>query len=81
MNKKARCKNCRYWKGPIPYENRYCPAEEMLKGTWGYCKRRAPNPVVENVEIVRGKTYITVWPETQAEDVCGEFALIPLQKE
>jgi hypothetical protein len=79
--KKAKCKNCRYWKGPIPYESRYCPPEEMLKGEWGFCKRHAPRPLAENLEAVRGKTFIAVWPETQALDVCGEFALIPLQKD
>lgn len=79
--KKARCKTCRYWKGPIPYETRYCPPEEMLKGDWGYCKRHAPRPLVDNVESVRGKTFVAVWPETLAGDVCGEFSLIPLQKE
>ena len=79
--RKAKCKNCRFWKGPIPYEHRYCPPEEMLKGEWGFCKRHAPRPKVDNVEAVRGKTYIALWPETLAEDVCGEFALFPLQKE
>ena len=79
--KKAKCKNCRYWKGPILFENRFCPPEEMQKGEWGYCKRHAPRPAVDAVENVRGKTYVTIWPETQAEDVCGEFSLIPLQKE
>jgi hypothetical protein len=53
----------------------------MVKGEWGFCKRHAPRPLAENVETVRGKTFITVWPETLAQDVCGEFALIPLQKE
>lgn len=79
--RKIRCKTCRYWKGPIPFEDRYCPPEEMLKGEWGYCRRHAPRPAVEAVEIARGKTFVTVWPETQSGDVCGEFALIPLQRD
>ena len=54
---------------------------ELLRGEWGFCKRHAPRPLVENVEAVRGKTYVALWPETQAQDVCGEFSLIPLQKE
>ena len=36
---------------------------------------------MDNVDSVRGKTFVAVWPETLAGDVCGEFSLIPLQKE
>jgi len=72
---------CRYWKGPIPPEQRYCPPEEMLSGEWGYCKRNAPSPATVPVEYARGKTYVAVWPETQSDDLCGEFVLIPLHRE
>lgn len=79
--KRICCKTCRYWRGPIPQESRFCAAEEMLRGEWGYCKRHAPRPSVEVVENTRGKAFVAVWPETQAGDVCGEFALIPLHKD
>jgi len=78
---KQKCRMCRYWKGPIPPEHRYCPPEEMLSGDWGYCKRYAPGPATEPVEQARGKTYVAVWPETQADDLCGDFVLIPLHRE
>ena len=72
---------CRYWRGPIPAEKRYCPPEEMQVGEWGYCKRHAPRPAVEPVENARGKSFIAVWPETLADDLCGDFVLIHLHKE
>ena len=78
---KQKCRMCRYWKGPIPPEHRYCPPEEMQGGEWGYCKRNAPAPASVPVEQARGKTYIAVWPETLADDLCGDFVLIPLHKE
>ncbi|EFL50429.1 conserved hypothetical protein [Solidesulfovibrio fructosivorans JJ]] len=78
---KQKCRMCRYWKGPIPPEHRYCPPEEMTSGDWGYCKRHAPAPASVPVEQARGKTYVAVWPETLADDLCGEFVLIPLNKE
>jgi hypothetical protein len=53
----------------------------MLSGEWGYCKRNAPVPATAPVEHARGKTYVAVWPETQADDLCGEFVLIPLHRE
>jgi hypothetical protein len=53
----------------------------MLTGEWGTCRRHAPSPATAPVEQARGKTYVAVWPETQAEDVCGDFVLIPLHKE
>ena len=79
--KKTKCRNCRYWQGPIPPEKRFCAPEEMLKGEWGYCRRHAPRPAVESVESFRGKSFVAVWPETMADEVCGEYALIPLHKE
>ena len=78
---KQKCRMCRYWKGPIPPEHRYCPPEEMQGGEWGYCKRHAPSPATVPVEQARGKSYVAMWPETQAEDLCGDFLLIPLHKE
>ena len=78
---KQKCRMCRYWKGPIPPEHRYCPPEEMVSGDWGYCKRYAPSPATEPVEQSRGKTYVAMWPETQADDLCGDFVLIPLHRE
>lgn len=53
----------------------------MLSGEWGQCKRNAPSPATAPVEYARGKTYVAVWPETQADDLCGEFVLIPLHRE
>jgi len=53
----------------------------MTSGDWGYCKRHAPAPASVPVEQARGKTYVAVWPETQADDLCGEFVLIPLNRE
>lgn len=79
--KKKRCGMCRHWQGPIPAAKRFCPPEDMLTGEWGYCKRHAPFPATAPVESARGRSFVAVWPETLAEDACGEFVLIPLQKE
>ncbi|MBF0480805.1 MAG: hypothetical protein HQK81_03325 [Desulfovibrionaceae bacterium] len=78
---KPKCSLCKHWKGPIAAIDRYCPPEEILRDDYGYCKCHAPRPMVENFENARGKTFVTVWPETLAEDVCAEFAMMSLHRE
>jgi hypothetical protein len=75
------CKVCRYWQGPIAAHERYCPPEDVLAHEWGVCRRHAPRPAVETVENARGKSFVAVWPETRATDVCGDFKLLPLARE
>jgi hypothetical protein len=78
---KARCKVCRYWQGPITASQRYCPPEDVLAHEWGFCRRYAPRPAVEAMENARGKSFVAVWPETRATDVCGDFKMLVLARD
>lgn len=78
---KGICRNCRYWKGPIAFAKRYCPPEEIIGKELGYCCRHAPTPLVAAYEDIKGKTYATLWPETESKDFCGDFVLIDLHPE
>ncbi len=78
---KKRCMTCKFWQGPIDPNSRYCPPEEVLREEFGYCKRHAPRPAVVPVDAARGKTYITIWPETTSGEICGDYVKLPLYKE
>ncbi len=63
-----RCERCRFWE------------EFQDSDGWGHCHRYAPRPVVDPLRRdEEGHAYmVAYWPETDADEWCGEFQPLPL---
>lgn len=63
------CKDCKYW--DVGEDDRNMDAV-------GYCLRKAPAPLVCDVDELPEKSYVTLWPLTVGNEGCGEGELLPV---
>ena len=70
-----RCENCRWW---LSHRSILEDEAEPEEGDAGECHRNAPIAHVEPEEGESGNR-MSVWPLTEIDDFCGEFAPKPTE--
>ena len=73
------CQNCLYWQFSSGLASEINPSSKI-----GYCRRHAPQHLAresKGVQIAGHKKgerpFLAIWPETFAEEWCGEFEANP----